>query len=104
MIIEYNSGASDRKYLKNTIEADMSVLYYYLYNKSNFDFDISSISISSFHTLTDKYGHKNNQEIYKTILTNKEAEKINWNASEDILKSSIIQSVWTTQKLHSYLR
>ncbi len=75
------------------IRSKMSDLYYKLYNSK---LPISSVTISAYLSLTDKYGNQADDIVYTTILKSDEAEKVNWKAEEFTVKSIVLPQLWST--------
>lgn len=99
VFIDFNASDNLSKNLRKTgIESDMSELYIALYTS---DYNVTSVVISAYFPLVDKYGKETEGIVYKTYLDKAEADKVNWEADSSTLKLQILPSVWTTSILHT---
>jgi len=75
---------------KKGIESKMAEIYIALYASN---YDVRYASVNAYFPLTDKYGNKSSDVVYKSTLDKKEADKVNWDADETSLKINILPGI-----------
>jgi len=83
------------------IEGKMGEIYCELYT---YERPIYSVAISAYYPMVDKYGNEKNVLVLKTILSKKEANKINWSANKDDLIYTLIPRTWKLAWVHHSFR
>ncbi|GAA5119296.1 hypothetical protein [Haloechinothrix salitolerans] len=86
---------------KSGIEKTTSEIYIALYTSK---YDVRSASVAAYFPLVDKYGNEKDGVVYKSILDQSEAKKVNFAADESYLKLDILPRVWTTTLVHPDFR
>ena len=71
---------------------EMAEVYYALYSNRK---DITSIAVSAYEPVSDKYGNQKDMEVYHTFLKADEASKVNWSLGHDDLVYTVLPKVWT---------
>lgn len=61
----------------------MSEIYTVLYTS---EYNVNSVVIMAFFPVTDKYGNDQEIIVYQSSLNKEEADKVNWNADNNLLK------------------
>ena len=101
VIISYNADENLTTNLTLTsIKGKMGELYTKLYKSHS---PLKSVSVCAYMSLTDKYGNASDDIVYTTVLQKEEANKVNWNADDAVLKYSILPKVWHNNFLHPAL-
>ncbi len=98
VFVEFNANDNLTENLwKIGMEKQMAEVYKALYTG---DMDIRTASAAAYFLLVDKYGNEKDDMVYKTILDKEEADKVNWDADDSMLKIEILPSVWTVSYKH----
>ena len=93
--IAASDNAFGNKYIKTSIQGDMTELYKALFNSG---LPISIVRIVAIFPMMDKYGNESNDIIYATELSITEAKKVNWDGDSAVLALQIMPKVWTLLK------
>jgi hypothetical protein len=92
VFVEYNADdALSASSTKKSIYLDMSKIYTALYTSKK---DIRTASVSAYFPVTDKYGNNSDALVYKTMLEEAEADKVNWDIDSSYLGLEILPKVW----------
>lgn len=101
VIISYNADENLTTNMTLTgIKGKMGELYTKLYKSHS---PLKSVSVCAYMSLTDKYGNASDDIVYTTVLQKEEANKVNWEADDALLKYSILPKVWHNNFLHPAL-
>jgi|JI10StandDraft_1071094.scaffolds.fasta_scaffold54536_6 hypothetical protein len=102
VFVEYNAddnvSASARK---KSIELKMSDVYIALYTSSK---DVRNASVAAYFPLTDSYGNESEGIVYKTVLGNSEADRINFKSNDSTLRAKTLPNTWETTALNQDFR
>lgn len=83
--------------IKGVMESRMSNIYIALYKS---EYNISEVAISAMFNLVDKYGNETESDVYTTVLGREEAEKVNWDSEDYMLRNRILPDVWEVLLIH----
>ena len=103
VFVEYNASNNlTTGLIKTGMESKMSEIYMTLYHQSGLD--IRQASVAAYFPLIDQYGNENDEIVYKSLLDKTEADQVNWQADEAMLKVSILPGIWEISILHQEFR
>jgi len=87
--------------IRGGIEQDMSKVYMALYQSG---LDVRTATVAAYFPMTDQYGAESEAVIYKSMLDKSEADKVNWEADDSLLRTDILPGIWQTTLLHPELQ
>ena len=85
----------------SAMKSDMAEYYRALYSQ---DLGVANATVTAYLELTDKYGNKSDERVFETVLTKAEAQKLNWNESDTMLRRQFIPNVWVVAFAHPVAR